>query len=281
MSDDPVKVEILLDDQKEPIAVYKPPGSFELDTTKLPDGRHRLHVRATDRNGLVGVRDIPFVVRNGPGIAVVGLNSGDIVEGKISILVNAYGGATEKDWEPVRAETPAPIPTWAWVLFLGIVCWAMWYGASQWTPGREFLATPTFSTPAEIAAAAPKPKVEPAVFDAHGFDWQKMGPEVYRVRCGVCHQADGMGLPKFVPPVAGNAVIMATDPAEHIRTVLYGLKGKVIGGRHWAGEMPAFADLLSDAEVAAVINFERTGFGNSARLVVPADVQSGRKSRNP
>jgi mono/diheme cytochrome c family protein len=279
MSDDPVKIEIFLDNQDEPIAVYKPPGSFELDTTKLPDGNHRLQVRATDRNGLVGVRAIPFIVRNGPGIAVVGLNSGDVVEGKITVLVNAYGGATEKYWEPIRAETPAPIPTWAWVLFLGIVCWAMWYGASQWTPGQEFLATPTFSTPAQIAAAAPKPKAELAAFDAGGLNWQKLGPAVYHVRCGVCHQADGQGLPKFVPPVAANPVITAPDPSEHIRTVLFGMKGKVIGGQTWAGEMPPFADLLSDEEIASVVDFERTNFGNNAPLVNAADVRSQRKSR--
>ncbi len=279
MSDDPVKIEILLDDQEEPIAAYKPPGSFELDTTKLPDGGHRLHVRATDRNGLVGVREIPFVVRNGPGIAVVGLNAGDVVEGKISVLVNAYGGATERDWEPVRAETPAPIPTWAWVLFLAIVSWAMWYGAGQWTPGPEFQSTPTFSAPAAVAAAAPKPKAEPAALEVPGLDWRKLGPDVYHVRCGVCHQADGMGLPGFVPPVGGNPVVTAADPAEHIRTVLYGVRGKEIAGLRWAGEMPGFAGLLTDAEIAAVVDYERTSFGNSAPLASPAEVRALRRSQ--
>jgi mono/diheme cytochrome c family protein len=281
MGDDPVKVEIYLDDHKEAIAVYKPPASFDLDTTKLSDGRHRLHVRATDRNGVVGVRDIPFVVRNGPGIAVVGLSPGDIVEGKISVLVNAYGGASEKDWEPTRAETPAPIPTWAWVLFLGIVCWAMWYGASEWTPTKEFLATPTFSSPAEIEAAAPKPKVEGRSPDMKGLGWQQLGATIYHIRCAVCHQEDGKGLPNFVPPIAGNAAANNEDPTEHVKTVLHGLKGKRIGDQPWAGEMPAFDQLLGDDEIAAVIDHERTNYGNNAPLVSAQDVKALRRVQAP
>ncbi|MGH9813865.1 MAG: hypothetical protein ACRD4T_12090, partial [Candidatus Acidiferrales bacterium] len=89
---DPVKIEVFLDDEAEPIGVYRPPATFELDTTKLPDGPHRLRFRAHDRTGVMGVREIDFMVRNGPGIAVVGVTNGDIVEGKIPVLVNAYAG---------------------------------------------------------------------------------------------------------------------------------------------------------------------------------------------
>ena len=103
MTDDPVRVDIFLDDDPAPIGSYRPPASFELDSLKLPDGPHRLTIRATDRRGVAGVRVVEFMVRNGPGIAVVGINPGDIVEGKIPILVNAFGGGTEKEWEPARA----------------------------------------------------------------------------------------------------------------------------------------------------------------------------------
>lgn len=278
MSDDPVKVEIFLDDDKTALAVYRPPASFDLDTTKIQDGRHRLHIRAIDRNGVTGVRDIPFTVRNGPGIAVIGLSPGDVVEGKISVLVNAYGGATERDWEPMRAETPAPIPTWAWVLFLGIVCWAMWYGASEWIPSKDFLATPTFSSPAAIEAAAPKAPASGSPINLKGLDWQKLGPPVYHVRCAVCHQDDGKGLPNFVPPIAADAVVNNTDPTEHIKVVLQGLKNVRIGNQPWAGEMPPFEDLLTDAEIASVINHERTSFGNNAPLVSADDVKALRRT---
>ncbi|MDA8242023.1 MAG: hypothetical protein M0Z67_16860 [Nitrospiraceae bacterium] len=125
------RIDVYLDDNAEPVASYSPPGSFELDTTTLDDGPHRLRIVALDRYAHRGVREIPFEVRNGPGIAVDGLHEGDIVEGKIGILINAYGGAYEEKWEPTRAETPKPVPTWAWVAFIVVVAWAMYYAVHR------------------------------------------------------------------------------------------------------------------------------------------------------
>ena len=62
------------------------------------------------------------------------------------------------------------------------------------------------------------------------------------------------------------------DPTEHIRTVLRGLSGKAIGGVTYASAMPAFADQLTDEEVAAVLSYERTSWGNQAPPVKPEDV---------
>lgn len=127
------RIEVYLDDSTAPILVTTPPASFELETGSLADGPHMLTVVATDKSGRRGVRRIPFEVRNGPGIAVSGLRSGDVVEGQLSLLVNAYGGAYEEQWEPTRAETPAPIPTWVWVLLLLIAAWGIFYTVRQWS----------------------------------------------------------------------------------------------------------------------------------------------------
>lgn len=128
------RIEIYLDGSDQPVAVHTPPAQLELDTNTLEDGPHVLLVVATDRSGRRGLRRIPFEVRNGPGIAVRGLRSGDVVEGRLSLLLNAYGGAYEEHWEPARAETPAPVPTWVWVLLLVIVAWGIFYTARQWSP---------------------------------------------------------------------------------------------------------------------------------------------------
>lgn len=134
------RIEVYLDGAVEPVAVSIPPSGIELDTSLLEDGPHVLTVVATDRSGRRGVRRIPFEVRNGPGIAVSGLRSGDVVEGRLSLLVNAYGGAYEENWEPARAETPAPVPTWVWVLLLLIIAWGIFYTARQWSPPRAPVA---------------------------------------------------------------------------------------------------------------------------------------------
>jgi len=140
------RIEVYLDDSPEPVSVYRPPARFDLDTSDLADGPHELRIVATDVSGHRGIRRIPFEVRNGPGIAVSGLRSGDVVEGRVSLLVNAYGGAYEENWEPARAETPAPIPTWTWVLLLFVVAWAIFCGARHWAPSGDLAGSPTYSS---------------------------------------------------------------------------------------------------------------------------------------
>ncbi|HEX6982608.1 MAG TPA: cytochrome c [Balneolaceae bacterium] len=259
-------VRIFLDDQKEPIVTYRPPVRFELDTTQLEDGTHTLRIEATDAVGKIGVRTVNFEVRNGPGISIDGLQEKDVLEGKVPVLINAYGGASEPFWEPSRAETPAPVPTWAWVLLLAIVGWSMVYIAQQWNPPGEFATSPTYSfySP-KTASTGPveKPSLEAKA---------NVGATLYRTSCATCHQANGMGVPGAFPPLAGDPVVTAEDPNRHIEIILYGLQGKAINGVDYATIMPPFAEQLSDEEVAAIINHERTSWGNNAPTVTAEDV---------
>jgi len=252
------RIDVYLDDNAEPVASYSPPGSFELDTTTLDDGPHRLRIVAFDRYAHRGVREIHFEVRNGPGIAVDGLHEGDVVEGKIGILINAYGGAYEEKWEPTSAETPKPVPTWAWVAFIVVVAWAMYYAVQQWNPTPEFAQTPTYRKIVEARAGPEKGAA--------------LGADLYRTSCASCHQNNGQGVPNVFPPLAGNPVVTAADPTEHVKVVLFGKKGGLINGIAYRAEMPAWADQLSDEEVEAVINHERTSWGNNAPTVTAEEV---------
>ncbi len=139
------RVRIYLDDGAEPVADYVPPITVNLDTHGLADGEHRLRIEARDRSGRVGLRHVPFEVRNGPGITLSGLRAGSIVRGMLNVTVNAFGA--EEPFEPRRAESPSPIPVWLWVLSLVIVAWATWYVAVLWTPPPALAQTPTYSTP--------------------------------------------------------------------------------------------------------------------------------------
>src|SRR5262245_53598742 len=146
-----VRVEIFIDDEPAPRQTLEPPATLELDTADLPDGVHRLRVHAIEDSGPVGVEEIPFTVRNGPGIAVVGLSDGETIRGRVPLLFNAFASRPGDTFEPARAETPAPIPTWAWVLFLAVVAWGMWFVATEFRAYREATAA---ATPASTQAAA-------------------------------------------------------------------------------------------------------------------------------
>jgi mono/diheme cytochrome c family protein len=262
VSDNNSRIEVYLDNDPNPLATFLPPDRFELDTTVMEDGPHVLRIVAIDQYGHRGVRKIPFEVRNGPGIAVDGLRENDLVEGKISVLLNAYGGAYEEKWEPVRAETPSPVPTWAWVALIVIVAWGMYYGVQQWKPTQQFSNTPTYgSMPAAAVKKGPA-----------------LGADLYRTSCASCHQNNGQGVPHLFPPLAGDPVVTARDPDRHIEIVLFGKKGGAINGIRYRAEMPAWADQLSDEEVAAVIDHERTSWGNNAPTITAKEVARIRRN---
>lgn len=104
------------------------------------------------------------------------------------------------------------------------------------------------------------------------------GKDVYGANCASCHQSNGKGVPGSFPPLAGDPVVTAEDPERHVEIVLQGLSGKTIEGTEYSSPMPGFVDSLSDQQVAAVVNHERTSWGNSAPTVDPEDVAAIRKA---
>jgi mono/diheme cytochrome c family protein len=153
--------------------------------------------------------------------------------------------------------------------FLVVVAWGMWYVATEVRAYQASkVATALTSSQAPPASGAPGVVGQPS--------WATLGEQVYGNKCAACHQLTGQGLPGVFPPLNGSAVVTAADPTEHIRTVLRGLSGKTINGVTYASPMPPFADQLTDEEVAAVLNHERTSWGNRATPVKPEDVHARR-----
>ena len=118
---------VFIDDEQKPYGEYLAPINFELDTRKLVDGDHVLKIVSKDPLGKEGIRKIPFVVRNGPSVAVEGLNEHNIVDGIIPIMINAYGKGDQKMFLIEGSETPRSIPAWVWAIVIGFVGWAIYY----------------------------------------------------------------------------------------------------------------------------------------------------------
>ncbi|WPP51957.1 cytochrome C [Catalinimonas niigatensis] len=127
-------IKIFLDDEDVPFAEFKPPVKFMLDTTKIPDGKHRLKIVAKSSNNVEGIKVIPFEVRNGPEIAVVGLRANEVVDEKVSITVNAYGSERRDQFVVTGSETPKGIPAWVWAIVIGFIGFAIFYFIMYWTP---------------------------------------------------------------------------------------------------------------------------------------------------
>lgn len=134
-------------------------------------------------------------------------------------------------------------------------------------------AAPTASTAPSASsaghAAAGKPNTQSA---PPGAAQIAHGEAVFTANCAACHQASGEGLPGAFPPLKGNAAVNNADPTLHIHTVLFGAHGLTIGGVSYASQMPPFGPQLSDQDVADVIDFERSAWGNHAPPVSAAEV---------
>ncbi len=58
----------------------------------------------------------------------------------------------------------------------------------------------------------------------------------------------------------------------HIHTVLFGLKGATVDGVKYDSEMPDFGGKLSDSDIADIVNYERSAWGNHGKPVTEKDV---------
>ena len=100
------------------------------------------------------------------------------------------------------------------------------------------------------------------------------GQRAYLNRCAPCHLPAGTGLPPSYPPLVGSAVV-AGPVATHVRTALWGSRGIAVP-RPGAARMPGFHGAASDAELAAILTYERNSWGHAAGIVRPSDVARGR-----
>lgn len=125
-------IKVYLDDEIHPFAEFEPPIKFTLDTTKIPDGKHQLKIVANSTEGNEGIKIIPFEVRNGPMIYVLGLKDHETVTEKIPITINAYGSERSDRFEIIGSETPRAIPSWIWALIILFIGFGIFYVIMYW-----------------------------------------------------------------------------------------------------------------------------------------------------
>jgi mono/diheme cytochrome c family protein len=108
-----------------------------------------------------------------------------------------------------------------------------------------------------------------------GFD-AAQGRALYTTYCASCHGENGAGMPGTYPPLRGSGVVTKADATKHIHVVLDGLQGGRAGGVLYANPMPAFGSILNDANIADIIDYERSSWGNHGKLVIAAQVAAER-----
>lgn len=104
------------------------------------------------------------------------------------------------------------------------------------------------------------------------------GKKVYDMYCQACHQADGNGVPRLNPPLAGTVYVTGSK-TRLIDIVLNGLTDPLeINGEEYNNPMAAHS-FLTDQQIADVLTYIRNSFGNKAGVVTTAEVKKQRAKK--
>ena len=98
------------------------------------------------------------------------------------------------------------------------------------------------------------------------------GAQIFTQNCASCHQANGQGVAGAFPPLAGSDWVNG-DKKRLGHVLLYGLNGSVqVAGKSYNGNMPAWKGTLSNDDIAAVLTYIRSSWGNKSGPYAAADL---------
>lgn len=181
-----------------------------------------------------------------------------------SRLVEIHSHLARDKEEPAEGFSMLPI------VIVFIFCgFGFWAGVYLTRNSGEFSAS-TFDLDAPKLVA----NIGPMVFEP---DLAK-GEKLYIQNCAACHQATGLGVAGAFPPIAGSPWPVGSEERV-IKIVLAGLAGEIeVNGQKYAGNMSNIGAGLKDAQVANIISYVRSAWGNQGGPVMDTKVAEVRKA---
>ncbi len=105
------------------------------------------------------------------------------------------------------------------------------------------------------------------------------GRKSYEAVCGTCHGNDGLGKPGQAPALAGSEWVIAKGHNRLAHIPLAGISGPIqVSGKDWNMAMAAMGAALSDTDLANVLTYIRSSWGNKAGEVTADDIKAVRAS---
>lgn len=99
------------------------------------------------------------------------------------------------------------------------------------------------------------------------------GKKVYEQYCLTCHQVDGSGVPNLNPPLIKTSYVLG-DKTKLVQVLLKGMLSTTpIDDDYYSNNMPPH-NFLKDQEIADVLTYVRSSFGNKASAVTAAEVKA-------
>ncbi|WP_460902703.1 c-type cytochrome [Paraburkholderia jirisanensis] len=107
------------------------------------------------------------------------------------------------------------------------------------------------------------------------------GARTFLDNCAACHRSDGKGYDGVFPRLALSSTVNAQDPTSLINIVLHGASMPGTQTAPTVFTMPSFAQRLDDSQIASVVTFIRSAWGNDAPAVDADAVRRARKQSGP
>jgi mono/diheme cytochrome c family protein len=175
--------------------------------------------------------------------------------------------STPSNAEPTATRSTVPIWIFALTLvliYLGAVYFdhhSGWFDAKVYSP---------YENPEQLEAYQPKSGAAAML---------ARGKQVYEQVCGLCHGTDGLGKPGQAPPLAGSEFVNAKGFQRLAHIPLSGVSGDIkVEGKDWSMSMAAMGAALSDSDLASVLTYIRSSWGNKAEAVTADEVKQVRAS---
>ncbi len=136
----------------------------------------------------------------------------------------------------------------------------------------QYLTDDDLTAIAHYLKSLPASKEQPSVSAATQTASSSAGDHLthasaaYEEFCVTCHRADGGGVTRIFPALAGNDVVDTADATSLVHIIVSGGRRPRTADRPNAFAMPAFKT-LDDRDVAAIVTYIRTAWGNSAGSV--------------
>jgi cytochrome c oxidase cbb3-type subunit II len=98
------------------------------------------------------------------------------------------------------------------------------------------------------------------------------GAALYTANCQGCHQQNGEGLKGAFPALKGSSVVLDDNPELMVDIIMNGYTGRMQEG---FGPMPPVGtnNNLTPEEITAIMNHEKTSWGNNAKQVTPDQIK--------
>jgi mono/diheme cytochrome c family protein len=170
--------------------------------------------------------------------------------------------APERGGEPVATRAAAPVLL---IALLGLMLYLGDIYLMANNGSFDPLVFHPYTSTNQLADLHPKSEAQIAF---------EKGRRIYRANCAACHQESGLGVAGQFPPLAGSDWVLTEGPNRVIRLVLNGISGPIkVNGQSFNNVMVPWRDTLKDEDIAAVLTYVRSEWGNKASAVTPAQVK--------